>query len=306
MAAALAALGYLPAGEAGLLLAVCMVQSAALAPLNPLADALALGAAIPAGVARPVFEYGWVRGTGSAAFIAGAIGAGRLIGHAGIEAIVWLNASLLLVAAGLAGRVPRLAVPVAPAPRRSGIGALLRVTRYRRVLVVAALVQGSHALHDGFAVLRWRAAGIDMATAGLLWSEAVAAEVVVFLLLGRPLLRRLGPGGASILAAGAGVVRWAVMAETARVPAVALVQPLHGLTFALAHLACMRVIVAVVPQGAAATAQTLYGTIAIGVPTALLTLAAGPLYGWFGAGAFWLMAALCAAAVPFGRRLDRG
>jgi len=32
-------------------------------------------------------------------------------------------------------------------------------------------------MHDGFAMIRWRAAGIAPGTAGLLWSEAVAAEV---------------------------------------------------------------------------------------------------------------------------------
>ena len=310
-AAALAALGYLPAEGMWLLLAVCMVQSAALAPLNPLADALALWAAMGDGAARQRFEYGWVRGTGSAAFIAGSIFAGRLIGPVGIAAIIWLNTLLLLVAAGLAGRVPGLPRPLPPpgaaasvGPRGS-IGALLRMAAFRRVLVVAALIQGSHALHDSFAVLRWNAAGVDMATAGLLWSESVAAEVVVFLFVGGPLLRRLGPGGASVLAAGAGMVRWAVMAQTAWVPAVALVQPLHGLTFALAHLACVRVIVAIVPARSAATAQTLYGTVAIGVPTALLTLASGPLYGRFGAGGFWLMALLCAMAVPFAWGLGR-
>jgi len=41
-----------------------------------------------------------------------------------------------------------------------------------------------------------------------------------------------------------------------------LVQPLHGLTFALLHLACMRLIVQVVPVRLAATAQSIYGTCA--------------------------------------------
>lgn len=308
-AAAVAALGYLPAEGVWLLLVVSIVQSAALAPINPLSDALALAAAMRDGVGKPRFEYGWVRGIGSACFIAGSICAGWLTARSGIATIIWLNTALLLAAAGLALRVPRPAPPASDGSpslgRRTGLAVLFRMAAFRRVLVVAALVQGSHALHDGFAVLRWGNAGIDMAVAGLLWGEAVAAEVVVFLFAGGPLLRLLGSGGAAVLAAGAGILRWAVMAQTAWVPAVALVQPLHGLTFALAHLACMRVIAAVVPPQAAATAQTLYGTVAIGVPTALLTLAAGPLYGRFGAGAFWLMAGLCAVAVPFARGLGR-
>jgi PPP family 3-phenylpropionic acid transporter len=37
----------------------------------------------------------------------------------------------------------------------------------------------------------------------------------------------------------------------------------------------------------------------------MLTLAGGPLYGRFGAGGFWLMALLCAIAVPFAWGLGR-
>jgi PPP family 3-phenylpropionic acid transporter len=36
---------------------------------------------------------------------------------------------------------------------------------------------------------------------------------------------------------------------------------------------------------------------------ALLTLAAGPLYAHLGPAGFWVMAALCAAAVPLARTL---
>jgi PPP family 3-phenylpropionic acid transporter len=105
------------------------------------------------------------------------------------------------------------------------------------------------------------------------------------------------------LAAGAGVLRWAVMAQTADVAAVALVQPLHGLTFALLHLACMRVLGRTVPPGFEGTAQALYATVGVGAASALLTLASGSLYGSLGAQAFWFMAALCAAALPLTFRL---
>ena len=38
-------------------------------------------------------------------------------------------------------------------------------------MALAALVLSSHALHDGFKVLRWQEGGIGPGTAGLLWSE---------------------------------------------------------------------------------------------------------------------------------------
>jgi PPP family 3-phenylpropionic acid transporter len=183
------------------------------------------------------------------------------------------------------------------------MGTLLRLPAFRRLMLVAALIQGSHALHDGFVVIDWRSLGIGDGTIGVLWSESVAGEVLVFLLVGPWLLNRLGPAGGSILAAVGGVVRWVVLAETTSAAAAALVEPLHGLTFALQHLACMRLIAAVVPPRLAATAQAFYGTVAVGLASALLTLGSGPLYAHWGAGGFWVMAALCAAAIPVAWRL---
>ena len=240
------ALGYLLPGGFAVLMLVGLLHAAALAPLVPLSDALSLGAA------PGRFRYGWVRGAGSAAFVAGATGAGQVVAALGLPSIIVLNAALLglaaLAAALVPNRVPDLAPDDAPQPGRAG-GAmeLLRVPGFVRLMGVAALVLGSHALHDGFEVLRWRSAGIGPGIAGLLWSEAVLAEVVVFVLCGGWLLQTLGPRGAALLAAAAGVLRWSVTALTAAVPAMALTEPLHGLTFALLHLTCMKLIAETVP-----------------------------------------------------------
>jgi PPP family 3-phenylpropionic acid transporter len=92
------------------------------------------------------------------------------------------------------------------------------------------------------------------------------------------------------------------MASTASLVALALVQPLHGVTFALLHLACMRVVAATVPGALAATAQSLYAA-GVTAAVALVTLASGVLYARLGAGAFLVMAVLCAAAAPAAYRL---
>ena len=85
----------------------------------------------------------------------------------------------------------------------------------------------------------------------------------------------------------------------------ALVEPLHGLTFALLHLACMQMLSVVVPPALAATAQGIYGGVAVGTMTAVMTLAWGPLYGALGPRAFWVMALLCAAALPIAFTMRR-
>jgi PPP family 3-phenylpropionic acid transporter len=309
-AAAGCALLFLPAHGFWMMLPIVLVQAAMLAPLAPLSDALALSASESV-TTKPDdkgFQYGWVRGVGSAAFIAGSLLSGQAARPFGLAVAIWLNAVLLGVAALCALPLPGIAESSSralPEAQRGGMLTLLKLPVFRRLMLTAALILGSHALHDGFAVISWTAAGIDTGTSSLIWSESVAAEVVVFLLIGPPLLKRLGPGLAAALAAAAGILRWSVMAVSTQVVALALVEPLHGFTFALLHLAAMRVIAETVPRPLAATAQALYGTLVVGAANALLTLGSGWLYANFGVAGFWAMAALCAAALPAAFGLGR-
>ena len=316
-AAAAVALGYVPARGLPWLMLVSVAHAAVLAPLTPLADALALGSSrVP-----PRFDYGWVRATGSAAFIAGTLASGQCVARWGLPSIVWNNAWLLALAAAVAWLLPDFvagtaergdaAGGAAQGAAEGGVGVgvgggvrgLLGIPAFRRLMLVAALVGGSHALHDSFEVIRWRAAGLSASEVSVLWSMSVAAEVVMFLFLGRPILRRIGAGRAMMLAAGAGIIRWSAAALTARFAVMALVEPLHGLSFALLHLACMAMIGRVVPSNLAATAQAFYATVAMGGVAAAVTLASGPLYGDLGSGAFWPMAAMCALALPIAARM---
>lgn len=300
--AAAVTLSYLPAHGFWLLLGVSLLHAASLAPTTVLADALALGSALPpASSGQRGFEYGWVRGVGSAAFICGTLFAGQAVSALGLAVIIALQALLLGTAALAAIPIPELIHDrTAEAVREpaGGVIILLRLPLFRNLILVAALILGSHAMHDSFAVIRWSAAGISPATASLLWSESVAAEVLVFFVIGPVLVTRLTPAGALAVAAVAGVLRWGVVAHTADVVALALVQPLHGITFALLHLACMRLIARTVPQGLEGTAQAIYGTVGIGAATALLILVSGAVYARLGAQGFWVMAALCALALP--------
>jgi PPP family 3-phenylpropionic acid transporter len=186
-----------------------------------------------------------------------------------------------------------------------GFRQLLANSSFRHVIAISALVFGSHAMHDAFAVIRWNSAGISPVTSSLLWSEAVVAEVVVFFLIGPLIIGKIGPPGAAVLAAVAGVVRWTVMSQTTEVHALALVQPLHGFTFALLHLACMRVISVSVSTRLAATAQSIYA-FGSAIASAMLTYVCGILYAQLGGLLFLAMAGLCALAIPISFSLPRG
>jgi PPP family 3-phenylpropionic acid transporter len=298
--AAAVALGLLVGAGFPALLAISLLHAAALAPITTLGDALTLRAASES--RGGAFEYGWVRGTGSGVFILGTLLSGQVVGAWGLDSILWLQALQLALAAGVVLLVPAPAPPThgegqrAP-PRTDDVRFLLRTPEFQRVIIVSTLVLGSHAMHDTFAVIRWSGAGVSPALVSVLWSEAVAAEVLVFFLVGPALVTRLGARGVMALAATAGLVRWVVVGSTTAVAALAVVQPLHGLTFAALHLACMRVIGAAVPPGLAATAQATYALGAAGA-SAALTLLSGALYARLGAQAFLVMALLCALAIP--------
>ena len=207
---------------------------------GPLADALSLAHARRTQDRKSGgFEYGWVRGAGSAAFVLGTLLAGQVAGIYGLSTVI--QPPMCLLAASMA----TILVPAFPAgpPRAAEAGsarvpwrALFRRRAFVRVVVIAALVHGSHAMYNSFAVIRWTDVGIAPATTAVLWSDSVAAEVLVFLFLGPRLLGLLNPAGALAVSAISGFVQFGVMAQTADVTALALVQPLHGFTFALLHL----------------------------------------------------------------------
>ena len=108
--AAVIAFGYsLPAGFAIFLL-VSVAHASALAPIVPIADAMTLAAA------PGRFQYGWVRGGASAAFVLGAVGAGQVVQATSFGGIIWMNGTLLALAAVAALWLPRNALdrPAAP------------------------------------------------------------------------------------------------------------------------------------------------------------------------------------------------
>jgi MFS transporter, PPP family, 3-phenylpropionic acid transporter len=246
------AAAFLLANTFWLLFLIALVQAAALAPTTSIADALSVNAAKPEIAGKP-FEYGWIRGSGSAAFVLGTLIIGQLISRDDLTPIIWMNVALLAAAAGATALLPRVTIRSEPHDRGSPVLAnlhgLLKISRFQTLILVSALVYGSHAMHDAFAVIWWSAAGIDTSVISVLWSEAVAAEVVVFFVIGPSLLDRFGARAAAALAAAAGIIRWSVEGVSTSVLVLSILQPLHGLTFALLHLACMRMMATLVPDG---------------------------------------------------------
>jgi PPP family 3-phenylpropionic acid transporter len=273
-------------------LALAVVLSgAATAPLIPIADSLAVRAA-----ASGQGDFGRMRAAGSVSFMAVTGLAGVLIGAGGEVALplllVTCQAGVVLASLGL----PTLGIGRAT-PGGLGALALLRNRGFVLLLIVSGLIQGSHALYYAFSALHWGRAGLGPPLIGALWVESVVVEVLL-LTFGRGVVSRLGPVRLLAAGASAAAMRWIGTALTTAPLALAVLQPLHAASFAMTMLGAAQLIGRLVPPERGATAQSLHASFGPGLATALLTQASGVLYARLEGGAFLVMAAVAAVALP--------
>src|SRR5256886_5085745 len=115
------------------LLFIALVQAAALAPTTSIADALSVNVAKPRWRGRS-FEYGWLRGSASAAFVLGTLIIGQLISRTDLTPIIWMNVALLVAAAGATALLPGANAQSEPhtsaSPAMDEAHGLLRISRF--------------------------------------------------------------------------------------------------------------------------------------------------------------------------------
>ncbi|MFD2233498.1 MFS transporter [Phaeospirillum tilakii] len=298
-AAALAGLAFPAAFGFWPILVATVLLFVPLYGLMPVGDSLAMTL-----VARHRLDYGRVRLWGSLSFIAVASLLGGLLAWRPPTDLPWIQFGLLLMVVASCLFLPDARVAgresVAPAP----LGPLLRSPLFGLFLAVAALSQAAHAVYYAFGTLHWRAAGVDDATIGLLWSEGVVAEILLFAFSNRA-VARFGPAGLLLLGGLGGMVRWLTLGLTTDPLWLALVQGLHAATFGCTHLGAMHFLQRAVPPALAVRAQGIYAAVAVGLVPGLATIAVGPLYQHWGGAAFLAMAALSAGAALLGGPLVR-
>ncbi len=280
------------------LFVVNILASTMFMALIPLGENLATRSAASYG-----FDYGRVRLWGSITFILVAYVAGWVVERSGDAAILWMMIASLAIAFlagfGLPLRRPeRYETGASEDPVSADVRfpafALLRQRHFLVFMAAVSLLQSSHAVLYVFGTIHWRAAGLADNVIGALWAEGVIAEIVLFAFSGA-VMSRLGPTRLMLLAAGAGIMRWSVLAVSSDLWVLISVQWLHGLTFGAAHLAAMQYMLLNVPDRMSASAQSLYSGFAIGLVMGVMMLVTGGLYEAFGGGAFFAMIALSAA-----------
>jgi len=274
-----------------MLFVVNVAASAMFMALIPLGENLASRASVEHG-----FDYGRVRLWGSITFILAAYAGGWVVEETGDAAILWM-----IVAAMIAAFIAGFGLPERPTRDPATVPdvrfpafALLRQKRFLVFIAAVSLLQSSHAVLYVFGTIHWRDAGIADDVIGALWAEGVIAEIILFAFSGA-VVARVSPIRLMYISAAAGVVRWAILANTTDLTTLFATQWLHGLTFGAAHLAAMHHMLRTVPERMSASAQGLYSGFAIGLVMGLMMLVTGWLYAGYGGEAFYAMTLLSAA-----------
>ncbi|HLO78880.1 MAG TPA: 3-phenylpropionate MFS transporter [Magnetospirillum sp.] len=295
--AALAWVGFAGVSDFWPILLLTMVALGFWSGIMPVGEALALMTTQQHGI-----DYGRVRLWGSAAFILTAIGCGRLlVGHSP-DILVWLIAATLALTTLACATLPDTRVPVSEGAGVLPLRPLVTSAAFLLFLAAGSLNSAAHTVYYAFSTIHWKAAGISDDTIGLLWSEGVVCEILLFSLSGR-VVGRLGPTGLLVLAGLGGLLRWTVLGLSTNLPLLAAAQVLHAATFGCAHLGAMHFIQRAVPAGLSARAQGIYSAVAMGVAPGLMSPLTGRLYDAYSGHAFLVMAGLSALAALAAARL---
>ncbi|MCW8333834.1 3-phenylpropionate MFS transporter [Vibrio paucivorans] len=256
-------------------------------PIVPLSDAMANYYA-----RLKMLDYGRTRLWGSIAFIGGSTVVGFLVAQYGTNMILYtaMAGVLFSLLVGMRNTNPMPVTEQQDEAERPKLSKLLREWPVVKFLALVALIQGSHAAYYSFSSIYWKGAGYSEDIIGYLWSLGVVAEVAVF-----ALSKRLFSGWslrALFVAAAIGVMaRWGLTASTTAIAALVMIQLLHGVTFAMAHIAAIQYIQSSESHKMVAL-QALYNAIPLGAFIALMTTLSGWGYENWGANVFWAMAVM--------------
>ncbi len=278
---------FFTGGSFWLMAVATILFNACCGPIVPISDAMANHYA-----RLKMLDYGRTRLWGSIAFIAGSTVVGFLVAHFGIDFIVYtaLAGIAFSIVASMRNPNPMPVTQGNVQSVRPKLSSLLREWSVIKFIGLIALIQGSHAAYYGFSTIYWKEAGYSADIIGYLWSLGVVAEVCIFAFsnrwFGKWTLRSL------FLVASIGViVRWGLTASTTMLFALVLIQLLHGVTFALAHIAAIRYIQDA-EQHKMVALQALYNAIPLGIVMATMTALSGWGYELWGANVFWVMAGM--------------
>jgi MFS transporter, PPP family, 3-phenylpropionic acid transporter len=275
--AALAALGLALASQPVAIGAAVVAMSSAQAGIAPMLDARALDT-----VRDDHDRYGGLRVWGSIGFVVAVWATGFLVERAGIASLFSVYVPLLVVTALVAFLLRGANRAIAPLPRLSGIGLVLREPRLRGFLLAALAVWSASMAINAFLSIRLIDIGAPGELVGFAW--AIGAVVEVPIMWAYPALSvRFGARRLLVAGAAAFTLRALAIPLLTDPLLVALSMLLHGAGFGLLLVGGVTYVSRRAPPGTAATAQGVLTAVVFSLP-----LIIGPGFGGIAASAWGL------------------
>jgi len=222
-------------------------------------------------------RYSRIRLWGSVGFIVAVTGLGYWLEHRGIDVLP----VVMMVALGGIWISSLLIPPVREPPHAHVHLSALHRLRQPAVwgfLLACFLMQASHGPYYAFLSIYLKDHGYSATAIGQLWALGVVAEIGVFLLVLRWLLRigavRLFQAAILITA-----LRWVLLAEYVdRLPVLLLAQSLHAASYGLFHASAIDLVNRFFPGKFQGRGQALYASLSFGLGNAVGSLASGHLW----------------------------
>ena len=284
------------------ILIVAMLASALLAPIAPLTEVMAIEGSVHFGI-----DYGRIRLWASLSFLAGSLIAGALLEVIPVDAVILLIAGAQGMGAVVSLVLPRDASFRLEAQAPIKVAAVLGVVLagvFVIFMAAASIGQASHGLLYAFGSVYYDDLGYSKFTIGKLWAFAVVTEILMFAFSNR-FYKKLGAVKLIILGTACGILRWIVMGVEPPLVVMFLVQMLHAGSFGLTHLGTMYFIRENVPENMRNTVQGLFSVLSGGLLMSATMWSSGPLYGFLGGHAFFVMAFYSAIAFALALVLQR-
>jgi len=269
------------------ILAVTMVFFLCWSPTMPLIETLTMQLA-----SGGRMDYGRIRLWGSLTFIVAAWGGGWVLTGRDEDIIYWI-----ILGSAIAVVISAICLPDAQLAKseagRSWVPFLtvLKDRTFLWFILATGLIQTSHVIYYAFGTIHWQNVGHSEAVIGWLWAEGIIIEVILFS-QGNKVIARIGPARLIAIAGLAGLIRWAGTGLTDALPALLVLQVLHGITFGAAHLGAIHFIAQRMDASISATAQSVYAAAVSGIGFSLVSLFSGHMFAQWAGGAYLPMAAM--------------
>jgi PPP family 3-phenylpropionic acid transporter len=239
-------------------------------------------------------RYALFRLWGSIGFIVSVVALGMYFDRHGFSALPWMVWALLLLLFLVSLSVREPATVQSPSGDRPRIAAVLARPEVIALFLACFFMQASHGPYYTFFTLYVEAQGFSRSIAGQLWALGVAAEILLFLLMPR-LILRLGAWLLITVALVLTTLRWTMLATIPdTLTALVLIQVLHAASYGVYHAAAISLIYTHFPGRMQGRGQALYSSLSFGLGGAAGALVSGYLWQGTGPASVYVFAAVMA------------